>query len=118
MEEGMPGVVFEGNYLFLLLTIFAGTMNIVGEDLYYRGALIPKMHGIFGKWAWLAGGIIFALKHIYIWWAVIGDALTLGVFGAFFFGPMGSLPVTMLVHFLPGNFIQWLMLIPTVFGIG
>ena len=118
LEDAMPGVVFKGNVLFLLLVLFSGTMNIVGEDLYYRGALIPKLHGLFGKWAWLAGGILWPLKHIYVWWRFVADAASLGVVGAYIFGPMGSLPVTMLVHFLPGNFIQWLMLIPTVFGVG
>ena len=24
------------------------TMNIVGEGLYYRGVLIPKLHGLYG----------------------------------------------------------------------
>ena len=47
--DAYPGVVFEGNVLFLLLVLFSGTMNIVGEDLYYRGALIPKLHGLFGN---------------------------------------------------------------------
>jgi ABC-type multidrug transport system permease subunit len=39
---------FQG-LVVLLLALFSGTMNIVGEDLYYRGALIPKLHGLFGK---------------------------------------------------------------------
>ena len=114
LADAMPGVVIKGNYLLLLLVVFSGTMNIVGEDLYYRGALIPKLHGLFGKWSWLAGGIIFALKHIYAWWLVLGDATALGIAGAFIFGPMGSLRS----HFLPGNFMYWLMLFPAVFGGG
>ena len=51
LQDNYPGVVFEGNILFLLLALFMGMMNIVGEELYYRGALIPKLHGLFGKWA-------------------------------------------------------------------
>ena len=118
VEDAFPGVVLTGNYLFLLLVLFSGTMNIVGEDLYYRGALIPKLHGLFGKWAWLAGGIIFALKHIYVWWNVIFNAGALGIVGAYFFGPMGSLPVTMLVHFIPNYGLSWPLVFLAVFGGG
>jgi hypothetical protein len=119
VQDAYPGVVLKGNYLFLLLALFTGTMNIVGEDLYYRGALIPKLHGLFGKkWAWLAAGIIWMLKHIYVWWRFIGDAGALGIAGAYIFGPLGSLPVTMLVHFIPNYGMTWPLIIQAVFGIG
>ena len=118
LEDALPGVVLKGNYLFLLLVVFSGMINIVGEDLYYRGALIPKLHGLFGKWAWLTGGIVWALKHIYVWWLVLGDATALGIGGAFIFGPMGSLPVTMLVHFIPGHGMTWPLIFQAVFGGG
>ena len=115
LEEALPGVVFKGNYLFLLLVIFSGLMNIVGEDLYYRGALIPKLHGLFGKWAWVAGGIIWPLKHIYVWWRFIADATALGIVGAYIFGPFGSLSVVMVVHFLTNFGISWSLIIQAVF---
>jgi membrane protease YdiL (CAAX protease family) len=88
-------------------------MNIIGEDTYYRGMLIPKLHGLFGRWAWLAGGVLFALKHFYVWWR-IQEALPLGLAGAFMFGPMGSLPFAMLAHFI-GNFaFTWPLVIKLV----
>jgi hypothetical protein len=118
LEENLPGVVFTGNYLFLLLVLFTGTMNIVGEDLYYRAALIPKLHGLFGKWAWVAGGLIWPLKHIYVWWRAFPDALGLGLAGAYVFGPIGSLPVAMLFHFIPNFGLSWPLIIQAVFGSG
>ena len=118
LEEALPGVVFKGNYLFLLLFLFSGTMNIVGEDLYYRAALIPKLHGLFGKWAWVAGGIIWPLKHIYVWWRAFPDSLGLGLAGAYVFGPIGSLPVAMLFHFIPNYGLSWPLVIQAVFGGG
>lgn len=116
LEDALPGVVIRGNIPFLLLFLFNGIINIVGEDLYYRGALIPKMHGLFGKWAWLAGGIIWPIKHIYVWWNAIGNALMLGVVGAYIFGPLGSLPITMLVHFIGNYAASWPLVIGAVFG--
>jgi hypothetical protein len=116
LEDALPGVAFKGNVPFLLLFLFSGVMNIVGEDLYYRGALIPKLHGLFGKWAWLAGGIVWPLKHVYVWWRFIADAGALGIAGAYIFGPLGSLPVTMLVHFIPNYGLTWPLVIQAVFG--
>jgi membrane protease YdiL (CAAX protease family) len=107
LQDNYPGVVFEGNYLFLLLALFNGAINIVGEELYYRGALIPKLHGLFGKWAWLAGGILFVLKHSYVWWELAAEAVPIGLVGAYIFGPLGSLPVAMLIHFIPGVGLSW-----------
>jgi hypothetical protein len=116
VEDALPGVEFKGNYLFLLLFLFAGTMNIIGTDTWYRGVLIPKLHGLFGRWAWAAGGLIFALRYLYVWWRV-QEALLLGLAGAFMFGPMGSLPFAMLAHFI-GNFaLTWPLVIKmVVFG--
>jgi hypothetical protein len=118
LEDALPGVVFRGNFLFLLLYLFMATMNIVGEDLYYRGALIPKLHGLFGKWAWLAGGVIWTLKHIYVWWRFIPDAGALGFVGAYTFGPMGSLPVTMIMHLIPNYGLSLPLVLQAVFGGG
>jgi hypothetical protein len=116
VEDALPGVEFKGNYLFLLLFLFVGTMNIIGTDTWYRGVLIPKLHGLFGRWAWAAGGLIFALRYLYVWWRV-QEALLLGLAGAFMFGPMGSLPFAMLAHFI-GNFaLTWPLVIKmVVFG--
>jgi hypothetical protein len=66
----------------------------------------------------LAGGIIWMLKHIYVWWRFIGDAGALGIAGAYIFDPLGSLPVTMLVHFIPNYGMTWPLIIQAVFGIG
>ena len=118
VQDAYPGVVLKGNYLFLLMALFVGTMNIVGEDLYYRGALIPKLHGLFGRWAWLAGGVVWMLKHLYVWWRFIGDAGALGLVGGYVFGPLGSLPVTMLIHLIPNYGLVWPMVFGAVFGAG
>ena len=118
LGDALPGVTFSGNYLFLLLVFFTGTMNILGEDLYYRAALIPKLNGLFGKWAWLAGGLIFTIKHVYVWWRFVADATALGVIGGFIFGPLCSLPAIMLIHFLTNYGITWPLVLSAVLGGG
>lgn len=113
VEDALPGVALRGNYLFLLLFLFTGIMNVIGEDTFYRGVLIPKLEGLFGRWAWLAGGVIFALKHVYVWWRV-QEVIPLAIAGAFMFGPMGSLPFAMLAHLLRNYGLTWPMVIKMV----
>lgn len=113
IEDALPGIEFRGNTLFLIIFLFTGVINIIGEDTYYRGVLIPKLHGLFGRWAWLTGSLIFVLKHGYVWWR-IQEVIPLAIAGAFLFGPVGSLPMAMLAHFL-GNFgLTWPMVIKAV----
>lgn len=37
----------------------------LGEELLFRGILLPKMHGVFGKWDWVANSTLFALYHLH-----------------------------------------------------
>ncbi len=116
VQEALPGVVFSGNYLFLILVLFTGSMNIIGEDLLYRGAFIPKLHGLFGKWAWVAGGVIWTFKHSYVWWRMFADAAILGFAGAYIFGPLFSLPAIMLIHLITNFGATWPLIIQAVFS--
>jgi len=103
LQDAYPGVNFAGNVPFFLyrVVILGFVMNMVGEELYYRGALLPKMRGVFGRWDWVANSFLFALKHVYFWWrlAFIWPG---GFTYAFIFGPMGSLPLAILAHWI-GN---------------
>jgi uncharacterized protein len=73
--------------------------NIIGEELYYRAVLQPKLKGVFGKWDWAASGVLFGLKHLYVWWRV-PYLIPAGLAFGFVFGPMGSLPLTIFFHWL------------------
>jgi membrane protease YdiL (CAAX protease family) len=63
--------------LFVVLGVFN---TILGEELLFRGILLPKMHGVFGKRDWLANGVLFGLYHLHQPWSIlsstIGGALT------------------------------------------
>jgi membrane protease YdiL (CAAX protease family) len=103
LQEGYPDVNLAGNYFFFIIQNFIVViiLNMFGEELYYRAALQPKMRGVFGKWAWVANGVGFALKHLYWWWRV-PTTVAAGLAFAFIFGPLGSLPLSILSHWL-GN---------------
>lgn len=36
----------------------------LGEELLFRGVLLPKMRGVFGKWDWVANAFLFGIFHL------------------------------------------------------
>lgn len=103
IHDVYPDINFKGNILFFIVQNFIVVIlgNMFGEELYYRAALQPKMVGVFGKWNWVAGGVGFALKHLYFWWR-IPMLIPAGLGFAFIFGPVGSLPLSIISHWI-GN---------------
>ena len=55
-----------GNRGFLGLFLTSAVFNtFLGEELIFRGVLLPKMKGIFGKWDWVANGVLFSFYHLH-----------------------------------------------------
>lgn len=118
VADAFPDVAIEGNFLFVLVYFLIGLVfNIFGEEIYYRGYLLPKMRAVFGSWDWVANGLLFTLKHVYQRWLYPGIAAGALAF-AFAFGPLGSLPLAMLFHWV-GNFLfQMVFLVMAALGLG
>lgn len=53
--------------------------TVLGEELLFRGVLLPKMHGVFGRWDWVANGVLFGLYHLHQPWGILGS-IGAGVF--------------------------------------
>jgi membrane protease YdiL (CAAX protease family) len=69
---------------FLAMGIFN---TVLGEEFLYRGVLLPKMKGVFGKWDWVANGVLFTLYHIHqpwTWLAILPSDLGLAFSGRYF----------------------------------
>ena len=113
-----PDLDLRGNYGFVLLyTVVGLVFNILGEELYYRGYLLPRMRGAFGKWDWVVNGVLFTLKHAYQRWLYPG-ILVGGLSFAVAAGPLGSLPLAMVYHWV-GNFLfQLVFLVMAALGVG
>ncbi len=62
--------------LFVVLGIFN---TVIGEELLFRGVLLPRMAGIFGRFDWLANGVVFGLYHLHQPWGIFSATLS-GVF--------------------------------------
>jgi membrane protease YdiL (CAAX protease family) len=54
----------------LWLTLVNLTFNIFGEELWWRGFILPRQELVHGRWTWLVHGVLWALFHSYKWWVV------------------------------------------------
>jgi membrane protease YdiL (CAAX protease family) len=57
--------------LFLVLAFF----NIAGEEFFWRGVMLPKMNGVFGKWDGVANGVIGGAYHLSQPWQMLGGGI-------------------------------------------
>ena len=48
--------------------------TVLGEELLFRGYLLPRMNGAFGRGDWVANGVLFAGYHLHV---PVGDPGTL-----------------------------------------
>lgn len=44
--------------------------NIVGEEMWWRGYILPRQELVHGKYTWFIHGILWACFHMFKWWAV------------------------------------------------
>jgi membrane protease YdiL (CAAX protease family) len=68
-----------GDWLFLGLFLLLAVFNILGEEFIFRGVLLPKMGGVFGKWDWVANGVLFGGYHWHQPWQIPGS-IVVGIF--------------------------------------
>jgi membrane protease YdiL (CAAX protease family) len=66
-----------GAWDLLILQVVLSLFNtFLGEEFIFRGVLLPKMNGVFGKWDWVANGILFGLYHLHQPWGLPGNILS------------------------------------------
>ena len=55
---------------FALIVVLGIFNTVLGEELLFRGFLLPRMNGAFGRRDWVANGILFAVYHLHMPWAI------------------------------------------------
>jgi membrane protease YdiL (CAAX protease family) len=59
------------NWGWLAIILALQVLNtVLGEELLFRGLLLPRMQGVFGRWDWVANGVLFALYHLHVPWVI------------------------------------------------
>jgi uncharacterized protein len=66
-----------GAWWFLaLFVIFAVFNTILGEEFLFRGVLLPRMEGVFGRWSWVTNSVLFGFYHVHVPWVIPNAVLT------------------------------------------
>jgi membrane protease YdiL (CAAX protease family) len=55
-----------------LLALVSLIFNIVGEEFWWRGYILPRQEARFGRRAWLVNGTLWAFFHTFRWWGLPG----------------------------------------------
>jgi uncharacterized protein len=56
---------------FAVVIVMCIFNTVIGEELLFRGYLLPRMNRVFGRYDWVAS-VIFAAYHLHRWWAIPG----------------------------------------------
>jgi membrane protease YdiL (CAAX protease family) len=65
MRAGFPEVDLSGRWGVLLWLVFSLTVfNIGGEELWWRGIILPRQELVFSRWTWLVHGLLWTLFHV------------------------------------------------------
>ncbi len=63
--------MFHGSWgLFGLVLTMLVFNTVLGEELLFRGLLLPRMQGAFGNRDWVANGVLFAAYHLHEPWVI------------------------------------------------
>jgi membrane protease YdiL (CAAX protease family) len=62
---------FSGNWVWFAVLVVELIFNtVLGEDLLFRGLLLPRMRGVFGTGDFVANGVLFAFYHLHQPWSI------------------------------------------------
>ena len=60
------GIPLQGNWGFLgYYLVFLFVANILGEEFWWRGYILPRQELAFGKWTWALHGTLWVLFHAF-----------------------------------------------------
>jgi uncharacterized protein len=60
-----------GNWGWFAVMVLLFVFNTaLGEELLFRGFLLPRMNGAFGRGDWVANGVLFAAYHLHVPWSI------------------------------------------------
>ena len=100
-----------GAWWFLALFVIQAIFNtILGEEFLFRGVLQPKMEGVFGKWSWLANGVLHGFYHVHQPWSIPGAVISCAFLYAFPSWRFRSTWMGIIVHSAQSVYIAFLVL--------
>lgn len=102
--EGLADPRFQGQWWILGLTLTSMLFNyLLGEELLFRGILLPRMAGVFGRWDWVANAVLFGLYHVHKIW--VWPAMVATGFSSWATRRFRSFWMGVIVHGVEGYFV-------------
>ena len=81
LDSDLGKQFFSGAWGWFAIVVVLDIFNtVLGEELLFRGFLLPRMNGAFGRVDWLANGVLFAAYHLHEPWVFLSplaDAVVL-----------------------------------------
>jgi membrane protease YdiL (CAAX protease family) len=65
------GIPLTGAWWLVLGYLAYLVINVSGEELWWRGYILPRQEASLGKWAWLVHGLLWYLFHSFFYWELI-----------------------------------------------
>jgi membrane protease YdiL (CAAX protease family) len=50
---------------------FYVVLNVLGEELWWRGYILPRQELSLGKWTWVIHGLFWTVFHSFFYWELI-----------------------------------------------
>jgi membrane protease YdiL (CAAX protease family) len=108
-QELLDGLI--GAWWLLGLFVVSAIFNtILGEEFLFRGVLLPKMEGAFGKWSWVANGVLFGFYHLHQPWGIAGSVISGVLLYAFVSWRFRSTWMGVIVHSAQSVYFTFLIL--------
>jgi membrane protease YdiL (CAAX protease family) len=83
LDSAEGQAAFRGNWGLFALCVTCFLFNtMLGEELLFRGLLLPRMRSAFGRADWIANGVLFGLYHLHQPWSIPSGVVT-GVLAAY-----------------------------------
>ena len=66
------GSPLKGNWGIIIIFLVSLVLNIVGEELWWRGYILPRQEVQFGKYTWILHGFLWTFFHAFKYWDLLG----------------------------------------------
>ena len=101
-----------GAWWFLALVVVQAIFNtILGEEFLFRGVLLPKMEGVFGRWSWVANGVLHGFYHVHQPWGIAASVISCVFLYAFPSWRFRSTWLGIIVHSAQSVYFSFLILV-------
>lgn len=102
---------FHGAWIILVLTLITIPFNyLLGEEFLFRGILLPKMNGVFGRWDWFFNGVFFAFYHLHKPLGILSQVIFSGFLFSYPSKRFRSNWMAVIVHGIEAPISIWLVL--------